>query len=198
MQATTNTELRYDLVSQCLVLIMSLSHIFQVSPASGVPGDCYQLGAEEAVEVVSPEVPELDDGVQHKFRHLGHGMCRGPKWTSQKWPILRGSKSLQDCANSCGRTAGCTAFDLTSRPEAGEQHCTLYGHKTTVPAPGVPGECYTLPGATYLEEQPQKDQFAAERRPSILDEVEEDQTNIGESTVALLEFYEYSVLIRKR
>ena len=32
-------------------------------PASGVPGDCYQLGkADEVVIEEEPDVPEIDDG----------------------------------------------------------------------------------------------------------------------------------------
>ena len=88
-----------------LIYDIQLYNILQISPASGVPGDCYLLGAEEAVNL-ELEVPDIDDGVKHKYEYLGHGMCRGPKWTNQKWPILRGNKSLQDCANSCGRTRG--------------------------------------------------------------------------------------------
>ena len=152
----------------------------QVSPASGVPGDCYKIGPgeAEAVNIAEPEIPDIDDGVKHQYKYLGHGMCRGPNWTNQKWPILRGRKSLQDCANSCGRTVGCTAFDV-SRMEDGHFDCMIYGHKHPVPAPGVPGDCYTVPGAIYVEEKPLKDDLAKERRSSILDEAEEEHTNIG-------------------
>ena len=45
--------------------------------------------------------------------------------------------------------------------------------------PGVPGECYTMPGAIYEEKEFHKDKLAKEHRSSILDEVEEDHTNIG-------------------
>lgn len=128
-------------------------------------------------------MPDIDDGVKHQYKHLGRGMCRGPKWTSQKWPIVRGVKSVQDCANSCGRTLGCTAFDLSPRVGGGED-CTLYGHRSPVPAPGVPGQCYTVPGAVFREEPSlQEDRPAAQRRASILNEVEEEHTNIGWFTV---------------
>ena len=149
----------------------------QVSPASGVPGDCYQLGAADQVIIEEePDIPEIDDGVKHKYKHLGHGMCRGAKWTDRKWPIMRGKKSLQDCANSCGRTRGCTAFDVSGGSDSSD--CMLYGHKHPVPAPGVPGECYTVPGAVYVEEVHQAQPSPASR-PRILQEEDEDYTNIG-------------------
>ena len=103
-------------------------------------------------------------------------MCRGAKWTDRKWPIMRGKKSLQDCANSCGRTRGCTAFDVSGGSEGSD--CMLYGHKHPVPAPGVPGECYTVPGAVYVEEVHQAQPSPASR-PRILQEEDEDYTNIG-------------------
>lgn len=121
--------------------------------------------------------------VTHKYKHLGYGMCRGAKWTDRKWPIMRGLKTLQQCANSCGRTKGCTAFDIT-KEESGKFDCMLYGHKHPVPAPGVPGECYTIPGAVYVEEVHQAPEVTT-RRPSILDEDEEDYTNIGKDYFGL-------------
>ena len=115
--------------------------------------------------------------VKHKHKHLGYGMCRGAKWTDRIWPLMRGYKTLQECANSCGRTKGCTAFDI-SKEDSGRFDCMLYGHKHPVPAPGVPGDCYTIPGAVYVEEVHEEEK-APLRRPSILDEDEEDYTNIG-------------------
>merc|ERR1712106_831308 len=120
----------------------------KILPATGVPGDCYLLGkSDEEPEIDDePEAEEVDDGVTHKFKHLGHGLCRGAKWTDKKWPVLRGMKTLQQCANSCGRKKGCTSFDI-SKEDGKNFDCMLYGHKHPVPAPGVPGECYSLPGA---------------------------------------------------
>jgi len=151
----------------------------KVVPASGVPGDCYVLGKSDIAEEEEdePEEEEVDDGVTHKYKHLGHGMCRGAKWTDKKWPVLRGMKSLQECANSCGRKKGCTAFDI-SKQDGKNFDCMLYGHKHPVPAPGVPGECYSLVGAVYIEETHEKEEEAPSRRPSILDEDDEDFTNI--------------------
>merc|ERR1712106_852530 len=150
----------------------------KVTPASGVSGDCYVLGKSDDVAQAEeePEEEEVDDGVTHKFKHLGHGMCRGAKWTDKKWPVLRGMRTLQECANSCGRKKGCTAFDISKKDE---EHfdCMLYGHKHPVPAPGVPGECYSLVGAMYIEETHEIEETPT-RRPSILDEDDEDFTNI--------------------
>merc|ERR1711892_1592672 len=150
----------------------------KVLPATGVPGDCYLLGkSDEEPEINNePEVEEVDDGVTHKFKHIGHGVCRGAKWTDKKWPVLRGIKTLQQCANSCGRKKGCTSFDI-SKEDGKNFDCMLYGHKHPIPAPGVPGECYPLPGAAYVEETHEVEDTPS-RRPSILDEDDEDYTNI--------------------
>jgi len=149
----------------------------QVAPASGVPGDCYLLGKGEQVkQEEEEEEEETDDGVTHKFVHLGHGMCRGAKWTDRRWPVVRGLKTLQDCANSCARKTGCTAFDV-SKESDGKFDCMLYGHKHPVPAPGVPGECYTLPGAQYVEETHEVE-VEQGRLAAILTEEQEDFTQI--------------------
>jgi len=150
----------------------------KVTPASGVSGDCYVLGKSDDVAQAEeePEEEEVDDGVTHKFKHLGHGMCRGAKWTDKKWPVLRGMRTLQECANSCGRKKGCTAFDISKKDDK-HFDCMLYGHKHPVPAPGVPGECYSLVGAMYIEETHEIEETPT-RRPSILDEDDEDFTNI--------------------
>ena len=47
------------------------------------------------------------------FELLGEGMCRGEGWQRGRWPIGRGERSLQECANACAAKAGCTAFDLS-------------------------------------------------------------------------------------
>ena len=149
----------------------------KVVPASGVPGNCYQLGAVDEVTIEEePDIPEIDDGVTHKYKHLGYGMCRGAKWTDRIWPIMRGMKTLQECANSCGRTMGCIAFDIT-KEENGKYDCMLYGHKHPVPAPGVPGECYTLPGAVYVEEVHQTKE-TSKSHERIMYEDEEDFTGV--------------------
>merc|ERR1712029_941628 len=55
----------------------------KVSPASGVPGECFQLGkADEIIIEEEPDIPEIDDGVTHKYKHLGYGMCRGASLTA--------------------------------------------------------------------------------------------------------------------
>ena len=117
--------------------------------------------------------------VKHKYKHLGYGMCRGAKWTDRVWPIMRGPRSLQECANSCGRTKGCIAFDVSGGQSSGKPDCMLYGHRHPVPAPGVPGDCYTIPGAVFIEEvHPEEDEVGS-RRAAILNEDQEEETNIG-------------------
>ena len=59
----------------------------------------------------------------------------------------------------------------------------LYGHKHPVPAPGVPGECYTVPGAAYVEDVHREAVETAVRRPSIMQEEEEEDTGVGEEIV---------------
>ena len=58
-------------------------------------------------------------------------MCRGAKWTDRIWPLMRGYKTLQECANSCGRTKGCTAFDVAPM-QADINECALYGHEKVI------------------------------------------------------------------
>ena len=70
----------------------------KVEPASGVPGNCYVLSdkhgvvpgdvgaaaAEEETEV------ELEVKGDVDFHMLGKGRCRGPGWTSKKFPAIKG------------------------------------------------------------------------------------------------------------
>ena len=80
------------------------------------------------------------------FELLGVGMCRGEGWQRGRWPIGRGERSLQECANACAAKAGCTAFDLSHQygEKDHEDECLLYGHKKVAPASGVPGRCYVV------------------------------------------------------
>lgn len=149
----------------------------KVHPASGVPGNCFQLGKAAVIEE-EPDIPEIDDGVKHKYKHLGYGMCRGAKWTDRVWPIMRGPRSLQECANSCGRTRGCISFDVSGGQGSDKPDCMLYGHRHPVPAPGVPGDCYTIPGAVFIEEMHPEEKEVASRRAAILNEDQEEETNI--------------------
>ena len=68
-----------------------------------------------------------------------------------------------------------------SKFEDGYFDCMIYGHKHPVPAPGVRGECYTIPGAIFVEEELHQNRLEKEHISSILDEVEEDHTNIGKT-----------------
>ena len=54
-------------------------------------------------------------------------MCRGPEWTFGVWPIVKGRKTKQQCAEACAGTKGCLGFDL-SEPKKGTFDCHLYGH----------------------------------------------------------------------
>ena len=76
---------------------------------------------------------------------IGSGLCRGPEWQSEKWPIVKGQIKAQDCANSCAAKKGCTAFDLSEKV-GNKFTCFLYGHKDVEPASGVKGHCYTYKG----------------------------------------------------
>jgi len=163
----------------------------KVAAASGVAGTCYKLGKSSApVEQEEPEEEEEeedeDDGKKHKFHLLGKGMCRGANWQGKKWPAVRGLKTLQECANACGRKKGCTAFDTSSPDPAGGNKfdCMLYGHKHPVPAPGVPGQCYTLEGARFVEEEKTPVPADSTSRGKIL--VEDDQDFINIKDVELL------------
>jgi len=152
-----------------------------VASASGVPGTCYQLGkSTAAVEAAEEEAEEeeVDDGKQHKYQHLGKGMCRGANWQGKRWPAIRGIRTLQECANSCGRKKGCTAFDISS-PQGNKFDCMLYGHQHPVPAPGVPGECYSLVGGKFIGGEPAKAaEPEARSRAKILNEADQDFINI--------------------
>jgi len=166
----------------------------KVIAASGVPGRCYMLGKSDSpVKAVDEEHveeeeeddddSEVDDGIKHKFHHLGKGMCRGANWQGKKWPALRGLKTLQECANACGNKKGCTAFD-TSSPDGKKFTCMLYGHRQPVPAPGVPGQCYTLEGAQFVEEEKAAVPADSTSRGKIL--IEDDQEFINIKDVELL------------
>ena len=137
------------------------------------------MEVNSAEKYLTCKIKFLIHSVKHKYKHLGYGMCRGAKWTDRVWPIMRGARSLQECANSCGRTRGCTAFDVSGGEGSDKPDCMLYGHRHPVPAPGVPGECYTIPGAVFIEEMHQEEEVVASRIATILYEDEEEETVIG-------------------
>ena len=70
-----------------------------VSSAYGVPGKCFALGASEDDDSEEEEEDDEEDEVEltenARFKHLGHGMCRGANWQGKKWPVLRGFRTLQ-------------------------------------------------------------------------------------------------------
>ena len=81
---------------------------------------------------------------------LGKGRCRGPGWTVRMWPVLKGYKTAQDCAEACAKRKGCTAFDVSNTQADKTMDCVLYGHKRVAPASGVPGTCYILSDKPYI------------------------------------------------
>merc|ERR1719310_2406259 len=131
----------------------------KVSPASGVPGTCYVLSDKPGVlpddfGLAAEEEEEEEEELELKgpvhMALLGKGRCRGPGWTFKKWPVLKGYKSAQECAEACARRKGCTAFDVSDSQPDNTFDCALYGHVKVAPASGVPGTCYVLsdkPGA---------------------------------------------------
>ena len=111
--------------------------------ASGVPGTCYVLSdvSQSTNEDEAEEELKLTGPVHMAL--LGSGRCRGPNWTSNKWPLLKGLTSPRQCAEECAKKKGCKAFDLSNQ-ENSSFDCVLYGHTKVVPASGVPGNCYVL------------------------------------------------------
>jgi hypothetical protein len=112
-----------------------------VVPASGVPGRCFVLsdtpgkvpasfGAAQVVEQEEEEEPELEVKGDVDFHQVGRGRCRGPHWTTKKWPVIKGSLSAKDCALACAKKRGCSSFDIGPMGEDQEE-CALYGHKVT-------------------------------------------------------------------
>ena len=125
----------------------------KVLTVSRLGGQCYALSDDKPVEGAIEE----DDSEEEKeltgpvfMAPLGKGRCRGKGWTFKKWPVLKGFKSAQDCAEACAKRKGCTAFDLSDAQPDQTFDCALYGHPKVAPASGVPGTCYVLsdrPGA---------------------------------------------------
>ena len=61
---------------------------------------------------------------------MGKGMCRGAGWQFGVWPIEKGFRGKEKCAESCARTVGCLAFDISpSDRKRGKNECLLYGHR---------------------------------------------------------------------
>merc|ERR1711915_151652 len=120
----------------------------EVFPVRGLGGMCYSLSdkAPSVSGLYDEDDDEEDqeiDGPVH-MAVLGKGRCRGPGWTFKKWPVLKGMISPQDCADSCAKKRGCTAFDLSDKQADNTYDCALYGHAKVSPASGVPGTCYVL------------------------------------------------------
>ena len=133
----------------------------EVEPAKALKGHCYtykgnlhteELANEQHLDEIEDQ--EVETGEKAKFSLIGKGLCRGSDWQSGKWPVDKGSKTRQKCANACKKRPGCVAFDL-SPPSAnedkedvakGEMQCNLYGHADPSPASALKGNCYSLTG----------------------------------------------------
>ena len=108
-------------------------------------GACYSLSdTKPEVGVESEVVVEEELKGPVYMSQIGRGRCRGPGWTFGVWPLVRGFRTAQDCAETCSRTRGCTAFDLSGEQTEGKLDCTLYGHQKLVVATGVPGACFVV------------------------------------------------------
>lgn len=53
---------------------------------------------------------------------------------------------MKDCAESCKKTKGCVAFDLSNK-EGDKYDCLLLGHKDVLPASGLAAKCFIIRGA---------------------------------------------------
>jgi hypothetical protein len=120
----------------------------ELIPVKGLGGTCYSLSDKAPTVSGSSDDDDADeeqevDGPVH-MAVLGKGRCRGPGWTFKKWPVLKGLISAEQCAESCARRKGCTAFDLSDKQSDNTFDCALYGHVKVSPASGVPGTCYVL------------------------------------------------------
>ena len=137
-------------------------------------GQCFALSDQKPLmkdeeEDDSEEEQELSGPVF--MAPLGKGRCRGPGWTFKKWPVLKGFKTAQGCAEACARRKGCTAFDVSDSQPDNTFDCALYGHVKVAPASGVPGTCYVLsdkPGAVP--------QYIGSN--AVLEEEEEDEEEL--------------------
>ena len=66
---------------------------------------------------------------------------------------MKGFLSIDECGAKCVGTRGCTAFH-TAYPKEGSKklfECFLFGHKSVVPASGLPGNCYTVSAGIAVE-----------------------------------------------
>ena len=99
---------------------------------------------------------------------IGKGLCRGQSWTSAKWPVDKGHLTAQECADSCARKKGCTAFDLSNK-KGKTFACFLYGHTDVEPAKALKGNCYTYKGNTHTEDLANEE---------VLDELEDKELDL--------------------
>jgi len=129
-------------------------HLFshsEIVPASfsSLKGGCYTLSdsqgkhdQEDIEEEADNEdmITDLEGDIDIAL--LGKGGCRGGGWQENNFPKTKGILSVEDCGRVCIKTKGCTAFHSASSEDKAE--CFLFGHKSIVPASGLPGNCYTV------------------------------------------------------
>jgi len=128
-----------------------------ISPAfsSSMTGACYtrEGGSRKPVTADSSKEDESEDEEividlegDVDVALLGKGGCRGAGWQDKNWPKVKGFMSIDDCGRTCVATKGCTAFHAANQQEASPEdfECFLFGHKSVVPAAGLPGNCYTV------------------------------------------------------
>ncbi len=63
--------------------------------------------------------PEIDTYVfiseNTPFKYLGQGACRGEGWSGHGWPKDMGRVTFQECADLCGGSKSCRAFDVSEK-----------------------------------------------------------------------------------
>ena len=118
-----------------------------IVPASSqsLTGACYKLGKTTLDEKNEEElIIDIEGDVDISL--LGKGGCRGGGWQSKDWPKVKGFATIDDCGRMCVATKSCSSFHIASQKEGSstEFECFLFGHKSVIPAVGLPGDCYTV------------------------------------------------------
>ena len=110
-------------------------------------GACYMMGKntiEENEENEEELIIDIEGDVDISL--LGKGGCRGGGWQSKDWPKVKGFATIDECGRMCVATKSCSSFHIASQKEdsRNEFECFLFGHKSVIPAVGLPGDCYTV------------------------------------------------------
>jgi len=152
--------------------------------ATALPGACYTKTAGNLhTETTADDVEEEEEDViididgELDLALLGKGGCRGAGWQENGWPKVKGFLSIDECGAKCVGTRGCTAFH-TAYPKEGSKklfECFLFGHKSVVPASGLPGNCYTVSAgsSTIIKTKARKPKSAAKGKKYKIPEFDE-------------------------